>query len=201
MTNLDLVKTNQRYYKAAARPELVTIPTGRFLTINGQGDPDGPSFPPTVSALYTVAYSIRALHKLQGQLFTVPKLEGLWWINVNRPFETVSRDEWYWKLLIQMPPFVSPADFRQAAALATQKKPQLKIAEVQFETIEEGLSVQMLHVGPYADEPATVAKMREYMDAHNVVQHGLHHEIYLTQPGKAAPEKMRTILRFPVKKA
>ncbi|MCK7559044.1 GyrI-like domain-containing protein [Chitinophaga sedimenti] len=199
MTNLDLTRTYPRYYKAAPRPELVTIPAGHFLTIEGQGDPDKPPFAVTVGALYAVAYSIRALHKQQGNLFTVPKLEGLWWINVNKPFETVSRDEWFWKLLIQMPAFVSAADFRQAAALAFKKKAEPQIEAVKFENIEEGLCVQMLHAGPYADEPATVGKIREYMDTHNLVQNGLHHEIYLTQPGKAAPEKMRTILRFPVK--
>lgn len=199
MTNLDLTKTYPRYYKASSRPELVTIPAGRFLAIEGKGTPDGTLFQNSIAALFAIAYSIRAIHKQQGQLFTVPKLEGQWWLNVNKPFDDVSRDEWFWKLLIQMPQFVTAGDYRQAVALAAQKKELPQLSQVTFESLEEGLSVQMLHTGPYTNEETSLQNMRDYMAQHQLVQNGLHHEIYISDPRKTAPEKLRTVLRLPVK--
>ncbi|WP_295121589.1 GyrI-like domain-containing protein [uncultured Chitinophaga sp.] len=199
MTNLDMTKTSQRYYKAGPRPELVTIPAGRFLTIEGKGTPEAPVFGKAIAALFAIAYSIRAIHKQQGQVFTVPKLEGQWWLNVNKPFKDVSRDEWFWKLLVQMPAFVTAGDHRQAIALAVQKKEIPLLADVKFETMEDGLSVQMLHTGPYTEEEETLQKLRDYMEQHHLVQNGLHHEVYISDPRRTAPEKLRTILRLPVK--
>jgi hypothetical protein len=199
MTNLDMTKTHQRYYKAGPRPELVTIPAGRFLSIEGQGTPDGPAFSNAITALYAIAYGIRTIHKQQGQSFTVPKLEGQWWLNVNKPFKDVSRDEWFWKLLVQMPQFVTAGGYRQAVALTVQKKEIPSLADVKFETLEDGLSVQILHTGPYTEEDETLQKLRDYMALHHLVQNGLHHEVYISDPRRTAPEKLRTILRLPVK--
>lgn len=199
MTTLDITKAYAHYYKAATKPELVTIPAGRFLTIEGKGNPEAPLFGECVQALYSVAYTIRSIQKAQGLLFKIAKMEGLWWINANKPFEDVSRDEWFWKLMIQMPQNVSASDYRQGVALAMQKKPLEQTQHVKFESMEEGLSVQMLHTGPYTEEQGTLARMRQFMEQHQLVQNGLHHEVYLSDPRKTEPAKLKTILRIPVR--
>jgi len=131
--------------------------------------------------------------------FAVPKLDGLWWVNSEKNALGVPKSEWYWKLLIRMPDFVTAENIEQAKIDVIKKKGIEKINDIQFEKITEGKCIQIMHIGPYSTEPETINQMKEFMIKKGLVENGLHHEIYLSDPRKTAPEKMKTILRQPVK--
>ncbi|MEM2896880.1 MAG: GyrI-like domain-containing protein, partial [Candidatus Bathyarchaeia archaeon] len=145
------------------------------------------------------AYGLKNICKKQGKDFGVPKLEGLWWVESDRPALEVPREEWRWKLLIRMPDFVTSEIVEKTKEEVFKKKGMELIKEIKFEKIREGKCVQILHVGPYSTEPRSLAKMRKLMEEKKFVESGLHHEIYLSDPRKVAPEKTKTILRQPVK--
>lgn len=202
---LDLTKTEKPYYTAPSVPQRITVPAASFLTISGKGDPNGPAFATATQALYTAAYSVKAFYKPQ-QDFTVCKLEGLWWVDQSRwqvdshhSALQVPREEWQWQLMIRMPAFVTKANAHQAIQAALVKKKLPLLLDVSLISFEEGDCIQVMHTGPYSTEPATLQLLEDYMAEHQLQWNGKHHEIYLSDPRKAAPEKMKTILRQPVK--
>jgi hypothetical protein len=202
---LDLTKTEKPYYSASATPQRITVPAAQFLTISGKGDPNGEAFAAATQALYTAAYSVKALYKPQ-QDFTVCKLEGLWWVDETRwqidghqSALQVPREEWQWQLLIRMPAFVTAARAHQAIQAAIAKKQLPLLQKVTLINFEEGDCIQVMHTGPYSAEPATLQLLEDFMAEHQLQWNGKHHEIYLSDPRKSAPEKMKTILRQPVK--
>jgi hypothetical protein len=199
-TKLDLVKEYKTYYTAKTNPELVEFNEIPFLTIAGKGEPGGKEFTSKVEALYSLAYGVKNIYKKQGKDFAVPKLEGLWWVNSDKPALEVSRKEWQWKLLIRLPDFVTLEVFEKTREEVFKKKYLELTKEIKFEEIKEGRSVQIMHLGPYSIESETIEKMKDFMKKNDLVENGLHHEIYLSDPRKMAPEKMKTILRQPVKK-
>ncbi|MGQ9622560.1 MAG: GyrI-like domain-containing protein [Candidatus Caldatribacteriaceae bacterium] len=199
VTKLDLTKEYKAYYQAKTGPEIVEFDEIPFLTVEGQGEPAGEAFTKAVEALYPLAYGVKNICKKQGKDFVVPKLEGLWWVESDEPALEVPRGEWRWKLLIRMPDFVNPEVVEKAREEVFKKEGMELLKEIKFEKIKEGKCVQMLHVGPYSTEPETLAKMEKFMEQKNLVKNGPHHEIYLSDPRKVVPEKMRTILRQPVK--
>lgn len=200
MEKLDLAKTDKAYYTAKTKPQLIEFEAIRYVTIMGQGSPDGQAFAQAVEALYTLSYSVKGIYKAKEKDFTVAKLEGLWWVDGDRSKALeVPREEWHWKLLIRMPEFVTAERVEEARRTAIGKKKELnEIAAVEFERLHEGSCVQMLHVGPYATEPETLAQMYQYIEANSLRISGLHHEIYLSDSRKVEPSKMKTILRYPV---
>ncbi len=131
--------------------------------------------------------------------FTVPKLEGLWWVDSEKNALEVPKSEWYWKLLIRMPEFVTAEGSEQAKINVMKKKGIDKIKDILLEKITEGQCVQIMHIGPYATESETINQIKTFMKKRGLIDNGLHHEIYLSDPRKTAPEKMKTILRQPVK--
>jgi hypothetical protein len=162
------------YYKATAKLALAEFGPQSYLTASGQGAPESTAFAEAVQSLYQRAYTAR---KAAPEKFVVGKLEGLWWA---KDHDKSPRDEWNWKLMIRLP---------ELAAGAAD------------EVIDEGLVLQVLHLGPFANEPETLARMYEFMAREKLVHNGLHHEVYLSDPRRTAPEKSRTILRQPVKRA
>ncbi len=199
MEKNDLVKQDKDYYSAKTKLEIKEFKELKFLVIIGKGEPAGKEFNAAVEALYPLAYGIKNIYKKQEKDFTVPKLEGLWWVNSDKNALEVPRSEWHWKLLIRMPDFVTGEKFEQAKVEVINKKGIHKINEIQFEEITEGKCVQILHIGPYSTEPETIENMKTFMQDNKLVENGLHHEIYLSDPRKTAPEKIKTILRQPVK--
>jgi len=199
-TKLDLVKEYKTYYTAKTNPELVEFNEIPFLTIAGKGEPGGEEFTSKVEALYSLAYGVKNIYKKQGKDFAVPKLEGLWWVNSDKPALEVSHEEWQWKLLIRLPDFVTLEASEKTREEVFKKKRLETTKEIKFEEIKEGRSVQVMHLGPYSIESETIGKMKDFMKKNDLVENGLHHEIYLSDPRKMAPEKMKTILRQPVKK-
>lgn len=203
MDKLDLAKKYKAYYSAPAKPELIELEEIPYLTITDKGDPSGPVFASATEALFTMSYAVKFVCKKLGNDFTVPKLEGQWWVESDTPALETPRDEWHWKIRIRMPDFVNQeiADEARQNAIAKKKGlSQLKL--VNFEHIAEGECVQMMHVGPYATEPETMGQMKDFMASEGLVLGDKHHiEIYLSDPRKVEPAKMKTIIRFPVKKA
>lgn len=200
MTKLDLTKLFKRYYSAPLTAQLTTIEKGLFLTIMGQGDPNGEAFAENTGTLYTVAYGIKALHKQAGHDFTVSKLEGFWWVEdpAADPFQ-VPRDQWHYELAIRLPDDVTSQQLSAAIITAEKKKKSMLFRKVDMKTIEEGKCVQIMHIGPYSEEPVSLKKLHDLSLQEGMVSNGRHHEIYLSDFRKTAPERLKTILRHPVK--
>lgn len=198
-TKLDLKKKHKTYYTAKKRPEVVKFDEAQFLTIEGKGEPGGNEFTSKVEAIYPLAYGVRKICKNQNEVFVVPKLEGLWWVESNRPALEVPREEWQWKLLIRMPDFVNLEIVKKAKEEVFKKKGLEQIKEIELITMSEGKCVQILHIGPYSTEPESLAKMKKLMEDKHLINDGLHHEIYLSDPRRVPEEKWKTILRQPVK--
>ena len=199
MEKTDLVKQDKEYYSAKKKPEIKEFSELKFLTILGKGEPAGIEFTKAIEALYPLAYGIKKIYKNQEMDFAVPKLEGLWWVNSEKNALEVPRSEWHWKLLIRIPDFVTSKEFENAKTEVVKKKGIEKINEIAFEKITEGKCIQIMHIGPYSTEPETIKQMNEFMKQNGLVENGLHHEIYISDPRKTIPEKMKTILRQPVK--
>lgn len=199
MAKLDLLKEYRSYYKAGKKPEIIKLQGANYLSIEGKGEPAGKVFVSKVEALYPLAYGIKKICKEQGNDFGVPKLEGLWWVEGDTPALEVPRGEWCWKLLIRMPEFVSKEIMASVQPDVTKKKSNALIQEISFETITEGKCVQIMHIGPYSTEPETINLLMGFIEKNGLYVSGLHHEIYLSDPRKTEPSKMKTIIRYPVK--
>lgn len=199
-TKLDLAKEYKTYYTAKTIPEVVEFGEIPFLTVEGKGEPGGKEFTSKVEALYPLAYGVKNICKKQGKDFGVPKLEGLWWVGSDKPALEVPREEWQWKLLIRMPDFVTSETVEKEKEEVFKKKKMGLVKEINFEKLKEGKCVQILHIGSYSTEPESLAKMKKIMEKENLIENGLHHEIYLSDPRRVSEEKWKTILRQHVKK-
>ncbi|RAJ04027.1 hypothetical protein LX64_02904 [Chitinophaga skermanii] len=197
---IDLSKLYKSYYTATTTPAEVALDAGQYITIMGQGEPAGATFTAKVQALYSVAYTVKAIYKRLQEDFTVSKLEGLWWTKNGQDALKVPKNEWCWKLMIRIPAYTERADIEQAIGLVLHTKKLQVATEVRFEKMKEGLVVQCMHLGNYDSEPATIALLHAYMEEKGYEQDGLHHEIYLSDPNKVVPEKWKTIIRIPVKR-
>ncbi len=199
MAKLDLVKEYKVYYKAGTKPEMVEFGPIEFLAIEGKGEPAGEVFTRKIEALYPLAYGIKKVCKDKERDFGVPKLEGLWWVEGNKPALEVLRSEWCWKLLIRMPEFVTKEMMVSVQPEVAKKKKNELIQEISFEKITEGKCIQIMHIGPYSTEPETINTLMEFISKNGFSVNGLHHEIYLSDPRKTEPSKMKTLIRYPVK--
>jgi hypothetical protein len=207
MDKTDLTKKYKAYYSAKTKPEIIELGKASYLSIMGKGDPGSEEFAEKVQMLYTVAYSVKFLAKAMKSDFVVAKLEGLWWFDDKRfgglsmeeaPLK-VPRKEWQWRLLIRMPEVVTSKLLKQAIQSIKEKKKLPDVDQVEFFGMTEGKVVQMLHVGAFDKEPESLMKMQRFMTQHKFAKAGLHHEIYLSDFRKTRPEKLKTILREPVK--
>jgi hypothetical protein len=197
MEKLDLKKMRPDIVAAEKEPRSIQVPNLRFIAVDGEGAPEAQGFPAAVETLYSLSYTIKfALKKRkEGPEYTVMPLEGLWWSS-GEEFEVGERGDWKWTLLICQPPHVTQEHMDEA--IEVQRKKGKTLAAASLVDIEEGNCVQALHIGPYAEELATVARMKEYADESGLRQAGKHHEIYLGDPRRADPKKLKTVLRWPV---
>ncbi|GLZ14626.1 hypothetical protein Acsp04_48610 [Actinomadura sp. NBRC 104425] len=182
---------------------LVEVPEQHFIAIDGQGDPNtSPVYAAAVEALYSVAYTLKFAAKREGRDFVVAPLEGLWWADDYEVFTARAKASWAWTMLISLPDWITKEAVEEARAIAAAKKKRPAIADVRHHTLHEGLCAQVLHVGSYDDEAPLLARLHnEYIQAGGLRLHGLHHEIYLSDPRRTRPEKLKTILRQPVRRA
>lgn len=200
-TSYDVKRQRRDLYGArAGRFDLVEVPPLRFLMADGRGDPNtAEEYRTVVEALYSLSYTVRALAKAElGRTHTVGPLEGLWYADDLEVFTARDKGFWRWTMMIVQPGWITPGLASTAVDKISATKPHVAVDRVRFDEFAEGQSVQTLHVGPYDDEGPTIARMHEeILPAHGLTASGDHHEIYLSDPRRVAPEKLRTILRQP----
>jgi hypothetical protein len=199
---LDLYKLHKDQYTTSKKPVLVTMDEASYLTISGRGAPGGPEFSDKVGSLYGMAFTVKMTRKFAGlQDYVVGKLEAQWWLDgEGQDFANTPKEQWNWRLMIRTPPIVEQKELDDAAKKLIEKGSAPCPDQVRVETVTEGLCVQMLHVGPYEDEGRTIGTMNAFAEQQGLALHGRHHEIYLSDPRRIAPEKLKTILRLPVRK-
>lgn len=180
---------------------LVDVPAQQFIAVTGAGDPNtAPEYAAAVEALYAVAYTVKFASKRAGRDFVVGPLEGLWWSEDLSVFTTRAKSSWQWRMLISQPDWITARDVEDAVATALAKKKLPAIAEVRHEPLHEGTSAQVLHIGSYDDETPVLATLHdEYLPGSGLAEAGHHHEIYLGDPRRTEPAKLRTVLRQPVR--
>jgi hypothetical protein len=181
---------------------IVDVPAQQFLAVDGRGNPNtAPAYAQAVEALYSVAYTIKfAAKRGDGRDFVVAPLEGLWWADDFEAFTTRAKDSWHWTMLVNQPAWITEAAVEEAKTVALAKKKLPAIAAVRYQTLTEGRCAQVLHIGSYDDEAPILADLHhEYLAAHHLEPAGQHHEIYLGDPRKTEPAKLKTILRQPVR--
>ncbi len=206
----DFKKEYKEFYMPKGKPEIVTVPKMNYIAVRGRGNPneeDG-EYKKSIELLYGIAYTIKMSkkgdHKIEGYFdYVVPPLEGFWWQDDVDGIDYSHKENFQWISVIRLPDFVTKADFDWAVDEATRKK-KMDFSKVEFLEIEEGLCVQCMHSGSYDDEPASIAAMDEFI-ADNGYENDIsdtrrHHEIYLSDARKVAPEKLKTVIRHPIKK-
>lgn len=197
---LDLCKLHKADYATPKKPVLLEIKPAQYLAIEGQGSPGGERFNACLGALYGAAFTLKMTRKFAGkQDYAVCKLEAQYFFDGDPAM--IRQEEWRWKMLIRTPDFISASDLKSAAATLLKKGKPREVEEVKLETLKEGTCVQMLHIGPYDRECETIEKMCAFAKEEGYELNGPHHEIYLSDPRRVPPEKLKTILREPVKRA
>ncbi|HVO44287.1 MAG TPA: GyrI-like domain-containing protein [Aggregatilineales bacterium] len=202
VTKLDL-KTDYKPLYNPSRKEftLVQVPPLNFLMIDGQGDPNtAPAYTGAVEALYALAYTLKFSLKKEGVAdYPVMPMEGLWWTDPIDSFNPDRRDDWQWTMMIMQPDVVTSKAVEAARKAAQDKKPLPGLAKIRLERYEEGLSVHILFLGAYRDEGPTITEMHQFIQDIGYEPAGKHHEIYLGDPRRSAPEKLKTVIRQPVR--
>ncbi len=207
----DYKKEYKEFYMPASKPSIVTVPKMNYIAVRGKGNPNDENgeYKNSIGLLYAIAFTIKmsykGLHKIDGYFeYVVPPLEGFWWQDGFGEIDYANKDCFNFISLIRLPDFVTKADFDWAVQEAASKK-KTDFSKVEFLTYAEGVCVQCMHIGSYDDEPKTVALMHEYMKANgyelDVNESRYHHEIYLSDPRKCGVEKLKTVIRHPIKKA
>ena len=205
----DFKKEYREFYLPKDRPEIVMVPRVNYIAVRGRGDPneEGGAYQTAIGVLYAVAYTLKMSYKTDHRIegfyeYVVPPLEGFWLQAGVRGVDYARKDAFHWISVIRLPDFVTEQDFLWAVETASAKK-KLDCSAAEFLTVEEGLCVQMMHLGPYDDEPASVALMDRYLAengyANDLSDTRLHHEIYLSDARKTPPEKWKTVIRHPIR--
>jgi hypothetical protein len=204
LTKLDLKKELKHLYQPTAEDfTLIDVPPMHFLMIDGAGDPNtSQEYQDAVQALYSVSYTLKFAIKKARQIdYPVMALEGLWWTADMRTFSAERKGDWLWTMMMMQPAPVMAEDVAAALEEIRRKKGLAAVERVRFERFHEGLAVQIMHIGSYADEAPTLRRLHdEYLPSHGYVATGKHHEIYLSDPRRSPPEKWKTVLRQPVRK-
>lgn len=207
----DFKKEYKEFYMPKNKPEIVTVPKANYIAVRGKGNPneiDG-AYQQAISILYAVAYTLKMSykteHKIEGFFeYVVPPLEGFWWQDNVDGIDYTDKAAFNWISVIRLPEFITKKDFEWAVETASEKK-KLDCSSAEFLTVDEGLCVQIMHIGAFDDEPQTIALMDEYIAQNgyenDITESRLHHEIYLSDARKVAPEKWKTVIRHPIKRS
>lgn len=205
----DFKKEYKEFYMPKNKPEIVTVPKANYIAVRGQGDPneEGGAYQQALGILYAVAYTLKMSYKSDYKIegffeYVVPPLEGFWWQEHVEGVDYSDKSAFHWISVIRLPDFVTQRDFNWAVQTASKKK-KIDCSSAEFLTIEEGLCVQIMHIGPFDDEPKSVALMDAFLREHgcenDLNEKRLHHEIYMTDARKVAPEKWKTVIRHPIR--
>ena len=206
----DFKKEYKEFYLPPAKPVIVIVPKANYIAVRGKGDPndEGGAYQQAIGVLYAVAYTLKMSYKTDHRIegfydYVVPPLEGFWWQEGIEGIDYRDKSTFCWISVIRLPDFITQADFDWAVEAASKKK-KIDCSKAEFLTIDEGLCVQIMHIGPYDDEPASVSLMDKYLAdngyENDITATRLHHEIYLSDARKVAPEKWKTVIRHPIKK-
>lgn len=206
----DYKKEYKEFYMPKNKPGIVEVPAMNYIAVRGRGNPnvEGSEYKQSIGWLYAIAFTIKmskmGSHQIEGYFdYVVPPLEGFWWQEGKNGIDYTRKEDFQFISVIRLPDFVTKADFDWAIEEATRKKKQ-DFSKVEFLTYDEGLCVQCMHIGSYDDEPATVERMHEFMTAQgyelDITDKRLHHEIYLSDARRVAPERLKTVIRHPIKK-
>ena len=205
----DFKKEYKEFYMPASKPSIVTVPPMNYIAVRGEGDPnaeDG-AYKQAIGLLYGIAFTIKMSkmgdHRIEGYFdYVVPPLEGFWWQDGVQGIDYTHKERFQWISVIRLPDFVRKEDFDWAVAEAERRK-KMDFSKAEFLSCDEGMCVQCMHIGSYDDEPATVEKMHRYMEEQgyvlDITATRLHHEIYLSDVRKVAPEKLKTVIRHPIR--
>lgn len=207
----DFKKEYKEFYMPKSKPNIINVPKMNYIAVKGKGNPNDEcgEYKQSISILYSVAYTLRMSYKTDYKIdgffeYVVPPLEGFWWQNNIEGIDYSKKSEFKWISAIRLPDFISDSDFEWAVKTATEKK-GIDCSKAYFMTLEEGLCVQIMHIGKFDDEPKTIALMNDYLKQNGYVNDmnsdRLHHEIYLSDVRKVVPERWKTVIRHPIKKA
>lgn len=203
-TKIDLKKTEKHLYNPSKKEfSIVEVPPMQFLMIDGAGNPNtATSFQEAVEALFSVSYTLKFMSKNEyGTDYTVLPLEGLWWAEDMDNYDATSlnKDNWLWTVMIRQPDHVTAAMVADAIERTHAKKNPVALPRLRFDTYDEGLSIQILYIGPFSDEGPTIAAMHQQLREQGYAENGKHHEIYLSDMNRTAPEKLKTVIRQPIR--
>ncbi len=202
MAAIDLRKERKDLYTPpVGTVQVVEVPPMSYLAIDGTGDPNtAPAYAEAVAALYAVAYALKMRRKRENPAkdYVVMPLEGLWWMGNGTFYSPDTRENWAWTMLIRQPDDLTAKQFDEAREQVATKKEIPRLAGLRLETLHEGKAAQTMHIGPYATEAPTITLLHDFITAQGHTAHGKHHEIYLGDPRRTAPERLKTILRQPI---
>ena len=207
--SFDFKKEYKEFYMPKGKPNIVTVPTMNYIAVRGIGDPndEGGEYKRAIGLLYSIAFTIKMSKKLGHQIdgffdYVVPPLEGFWWQDGVVGIDYSNKASFHWISVIRLPDFVTKKDFEWAIKEATLKKKQ-DFSKVEFFTYDEGLCVQCMHIGPFDNEPKTVQLMHDFIEKNgyelDITNKRLHHEIYLSDARKISPDRLKTVIRHPIK--
>lgn len=203
MTKTDYKKELKEFYSGkVGKPVVVNVPAMNFIMIDGKGDPNtSQEYIEAIQTLYPLAYTIKFMSKLKyGNDFGVMPLEGLWWTENMADFRTEDKSNWLWRMMIVQPPTVTESMFNEAVEQVREKKAPASLDKVRFDSYDEGRAAQVMYVGPYSEEGPTIQNLHAFIKEQGGVleeSNKHHHEIYLGDPRRTAPEKLKTIIRQP----
>jgi hypothetical protein len=203
MIKIDLRNELKHLYSPSSKEViLLRVPKFNFLMVDGTGDPNNSKqFQNAIEALYGMSYTMKFMYRKEKNIdYPVMALEGLWWMKDNVPFDWRKKEDWRWTLMIMQPKYVTKGLVKKAKEQLQEKKDPPAISKLRFEAFNEGLCVQIMHIGPYSAEGPTIKKLHTVAREHNYEVHGKHHEIYLSDPRRAKPEKLKTVIRQAVRK-
>jgi len=202
-TKIDLKKEYKELYAAKKDPFMVDVQAFNYLALDGKGDPNkAQEYVEAIEALYPVAYALKFMLKNGPEAldYTVMPLEGQWWAEDMENFRTTSKDEWIWTMAIMQPEAITEDHFSRAVEQVRKKKNPASLNKLRFQSFRDGLSAQMLHIGPYSEEGPTIDRLHRFIEDEGCDLSGKHREIYLSDPRRTAPEKLKTIIRQPCRK-
>ncbi len=203
MKKLDLKKTLKYLFEPSGKAfSIVDVPLMKFIMIDGKGNPNtSMEYAEAMQALYSAAYTLKFMIKKELAVdYPVMASEGLWWMDDMREFSTARKDDWKWTMMIMQPDIITPALFSQAIKEATKKKVLPALPHLRLESFQEGMAAQIMYTGTYAEEGLTISHLHQFIEECGNVRFGKHHEIYLGDPRRTAPEKLRTVIRQPMRK-
>ncbi len=206
----DFKKEYKEFYMPKNKPEIVTVPAANYIAVRGNGNPneEGGRYKAAIGVLYAVAYTLKMSYKTDYKIdgfyqYVVPPLEGFWWQEGVNGIDYTDKDSFNWISVIRLPDFITEEHFQWAVKTAAEKK-KLDCSRAEFLTVDEGLCVQIMHHGPFDNEPATITVMDNFLKENgyvtDITDKRLHHEIYLSDARKVAPEKWKTVIRHPIRK-